>query len=95
MIEKTKHPSDPRGLIYESYRIAGISAPECRSVFLDWALGIAADDNFDMHVMAMITAYSHGAADHPMTLVLREALNGTKKPKRRGGRRRIEQNLST
>ena len=30
---------DPKGLIRESYRIEGISAPEFRSIFLYWALG--------------------------------------------------------
>mgnify|MGYP000087492773 CR=1 FL=1 len=29
---------DPKGLIEESYKIDGIVAPECRSIFLDWAL---------------------------------------------------------
>ena len=31
---------DPRGLILESYRIEGITEGQCRSIFLDWALGI-------------------------------------------------------
>ena len=32
--------NDPKGLIYESYRIPDISPPECRSIFLDWALSL-------------------------------------------------------
>jgi hypothetical protein len=30
---------DPRGLIYEAYRME-IGPAECRSIFLDWALGL-------------------------------------------------------
>jgi hypothetical protein len=41
-------PADPKGLIRESYRIEGITADECRSILLDWALslpaGLAAPD---------------------------------------------------
>ena len=31
---------DPKNLIREAYRIEGISEPECRSIFLDWALSL-------------------------------------------------------
>ena len=31
---------DPKGLIRESYRIAGIGEPECRAIFLDWAIAL-------------------------------------------------------
>ena len=34
---------DPKGLIAESYRIEGISAEQCRSIFVDWALSMPAD----------------------------------------------------
>ena len=30
---------DPRGLIYESYRIEDVTEAQCRSIFFDWALG--------------------------------------------------------
>ena len=29
--------ADPKGLVRESYAIEGISAGECRSIFIDWA----------------------------------------------------------
>ena len=90
-MEKTKHPSDPRGLIFEAYRIPGITAGECRSIFLDWALGLSESDDQKEHVVAMLTTYSHGASKHPMTDILREALIETKAPVRRGGRSRLEQ----
>ena len=31
---------DPKGLIFEAYRIDGITKSECRTIFLDWALSI-------------------------------------------------------
>ncbi len=88
-MQKTKHPSDPRGLIYEAYRIAGITDAECRSIFLDWALGLPDDDDQKEHVVAMLTAYSLGAVKHPMTKILRAALTNPASPKRRGGRSRV------
>ena len=42
MAEK-KDALDPRGLIRESYRIEGITEAECRSIFMDWALGTPVD----------------------------------------------------
>lgn len=78
---------DPRGLIRESYQIDGIRIEECRSIFLDWAL-------FDDHAMAQderITAlldhYGAAAPEHPMTQVMRLALEEAATPKRRGGRK--------
>ena len=32
--------ADPKGLIRESYRIEGITLPECRTIFFDWAIQI-------------------------------------------------------
>ncbi len=29
--------ADPKGLVRESYAIEGITAGECRSIFMDWA----------------------------------------------------------
>ena len=31
----TPSEADPKGLVRESYAIEGITAPECRSVFMD------------------------------------------------------------
>ena len=39
-MDKGRLEIDPRGLIYESYRIEGIRIEECRSIFLDWAMGL-------------------------------------------------------
>ena len=81
------HAFDPRGLIAEAYDIDGISAPECRAIFLDWALGRPSEGNEAGEIETLLQVYGAGAEDHPMTAVLREGLAGAAKPKgRRGGR---------
>lgn len=83
----TKDHLDPREMIKESYRIEGISAPECRSIFLDWALGIA--PSADMHAMIteLLAIYAPTAPDHPMTGVLNDGLAPAATSMRRGGRK--------
>ncbi len=77
---------DPRGLIRESYRIEGIDAGQCRTVFLDWVLGAAADPELTQQIEAFLTFYASKEPDHPMSAVLREGLAGQAAPKgRRGG----------
>ncbi len=79
-----KHDAlDPKGLIREAYNIDGISYPECRSIFLDWALSIASD--VDTHAAMQALEARHDAPDHPMTQVLREGQAGMTAPRRRGG----------
>lgn len=77
---------DPKGLIRESYRIEGISKPECRSIFLDWALSLR--DGLDQKeaISAVLEHYGAEAPDHPMTQVLREGLEAPTGKGRRGGR---------
>ena len=79
-----KDPHDPKGLVRESYAIEGITEPECRSIFLDWALSLPPDADTRPHVLALLDR--HGAEGHPMTGVLRAALASADTPKRRGGR---------
>jgi len=78
---------DPRGLIREAYVIEGISEPECRSIFLDWAIGVPAGEDTQVHVGALLAHYGAAAPDHPMTKVLREGLEPAERSGRRGGRR--------
>ena len=40
-MNKGKLAEDPRGLLFEAYRITGITLPECKAIFLDWALGLS------------------------------------------------------
>jgi hypothetical protein len=72
---------DPRGVIAEAYRMEGIGPAECRSVFLDWALGMA-----DARGAIPRLLQRHDAPGHPMTVVLREGLEAPPEPRRRGGR---------
>lgn len=81
-----KDKLDPKGLIQESYRIAGITAPECRSIFLDWALGVPQTADMHDQIGQLLENYAKDAPDHPMTKVLADGLLAPEKSKRRGGR---------
>jgi len=76
---------DPRGLIREAYRIEGIDDGQCRSIFLDWALGITLGENMVAKIRNLLEHYEGDFPDHPMTAVLREGLAKGEDPKRRGG----------
>lgn len=79
--------ADRRGLIRESYRIEGISPGECRSIFLDWALGLSPDLDQRAAIEALIAHYGAARPDHPMTAVMRDGLLEPQTPRRRGGYR--------
>ncbi|PTW52055.1 MULTISPECIES: hypothetical protein [Rhodovulum] len=79
--------ADPRGLIRESYRIEGIGPSECRSIFLDWALGLPETVDTSRALRRLLAEYGPGAADHPMTAVLRAGLAEEPAARRRGGPR--------
>ncbi|ASP22109.1 hypothetical protein ANTHELSMS3_03482 [Antarctobacter heliothermus] len=75
---------DPKGLMADAYAIEGITAEECRSIFLDWALSLPED--VDMQALIGATLARHGTAEnHPMTQVLRDGLATAGKSRRRGG----------
>lgn len=76
---------DPRGLIREAYRIEGITKADCRSIFLDWALGINDSHDPVTAIPPLLAHYADEPADHPMTEVLREGLDQASRPRRRGG----------
>ncbi|MCX7890378.1 MAG: hypothetical protein N2422_11750 [Rhodobacteraceae bacterium] len=78
--------ADPKGLVRESYAIEGITAPECRSIFLDWALGLAAGTDQHEAMRSLLGHYGAAAPDHPMTRIMREGLGAPDRPLRRGGR---------
>jgi hypothetical protein len=78
--------ADPKGLVRESFRIDGISYPECRSIFMDWALSVPTGIDTPDALRSLIAHYAPDAADHPMTRVLTEALVPAEAPRRRGGR---------
>ncbi|MGR3484427.1 MAG: hypothetical protein ACU0BF_03720 [Paracoccaceae bacterium] len=74
---------DPKGLIREAYRME-VGPPECRSIFLDWALSLPAGLTPAQAIPAMLER--HGAPDHPMTDTLRAGLDAAPAARRRGGR---------
>mgnify|MGYP005857907887 CR=1 FL=1 len=76
---------DPRGLIGEAYRIDGIGAGECRSIFLDWALSVPEGQDVGAVIEALVARHAPAHPDHPMTAVLREGLERSERPRRRGG----------
>jgi hypothetical protein len=78
--------ADPKGLIRESYAIEGITLPECRSIFLDWALSLAAETHPHEAMRVHLASYGIANPDHPMTQVLTDGLKPGAAPKRRGGR---------
>ncbi len=81
-------PSDPKGLIWESYRIEGIEEPECRSIFLDWAISVPQGEDSTDHVRRLLGQHGADHPDHPMTRVLREALGASPQGRRGGARGR-------
>ncbi|MFP4326969.1 MAG: hypothetical protein ACLFQL_03095 [Paracoccaceae bacterium] len=76
---------DPKGLIREAYAIEGIGYEECRSIFLDWALGMPLDSDTRAALASLLERHGTAAPDHPMTRVLREGLEQAQPPRRRGG----------
>ena len=77
--------NDPKALIREAYAIEGITAGECRSVFLDWALSVPMEQDTQVVLGLVLAQYEPRFPDHPMTRVLRDGLNSMAKPRRRGG----------
>jgi hypothetical protein len=78
--------ADPKGLVRESFAIEGITAAECRSIFLDWVLSLEAGIDPAEAARVLIAAYAIGRPDHPMSAVLKEGLAAPHRPARRGGR---------
>jgi len=65
---------DPRGLMREAYAIEGIVGPQCRSIYLDWALGLDPTHDATAATAALLAHYGPLWPDHPMTAVLREGV---------------------
>lgn len=82
---KSRGDMDPKGLIFEAYRIENISAAECRSIFLDWALSLPEGRETGPALRHLIAQYADPAPDHPMSAVLRDGLTSIASPRRRGG----------
>lgn len=78
-------PQDPKALIRESYRIEGITEPECRTIFLDWALSLPSDIDTIDAIKVLGDVYGSQAPDHPMTAILKDGEQQLKPRGRRGG----------
>ena len=76
---------DPKGLIFESYQIEGITKSECRTIFLDWALSLPIETETGPTIRHILAQYGTNTPDHPMTEVLEEGLVSIAAPRRRGG----------
>jgi hypothetical protein len=76
---------DHKGLILEAYRIDGITEGECRSIFLDWALSLPQTQDTGGTIEALLLRYAPDNPEHPMTAVLRQGLERSAAPRRRGG----------
>jgi hypothetical protein len=88
MVYKGNLECDPRGLIYEAYRME-IGEQECRTIFLDWALGTELGTVMPTMLEELLAEYAVDAPDHAMTAVLRGGLEKAARPAvRRGGRSR-------
>ena len=76
---------DPKALIREGYNIPGITCGECRTVFLDWMLGVPGNQEASIVIKRLLEKYALHYPDHPMTQVLLESLAPAPAPVRRGG----------
>lgn len=79
------HPLDPANVIREAYRIEGIDAGSCRTIFLDWALGLPDGADQKAAVQTLLAHHADEAAHHPMTVTLTQALAAAPRARRRGG----------
>ena len=77
--------NDPKGLIYEAYRMDGITKNECRTIFLDWALSLPMVQDTGQTLRLLLVPYGEPPPDHPMSEVMREGMAGMSAPRRRGG----------
>ena len=78
--------ADPKGLIRESYRIEGITAGECRSILLDWALALPQGRDVTLALQVLANHYATLHLDHPMNAVLVAGMEQAAPARRRGGR---------
>jgi len=76
---------DPKGLIYEAYRIDPITPSQCRSIFLDWALSLPDGQDANSVIGELLALYGAQAPEHPMSEVLRQGMTQMTNPRRRGG----------
>lgn len=79
---------DPRGVIAEAFAMPGVGEAECRSIFLDWVLGLPEGAEVPLLAQRLLAQHDR-QPDHPMAGVLRAAMSDAATPRRRGGRARL------
>ncbi|WOI55184.1 hypothetical protein [Palleronia sp. LCG004] len=79
-------PNDPKGLVREAFRIDGITADQCRSILVDWALSLPDEVTPESAIRVLIDRHSDAPSDHPMHVLLREGLERRPTRSRRGPR---------
>lgn len=84
MTDDSARAIDPKNLVLEAYRIEGITEPECRSIFLDWALSLPPGADIRAALTALLQRHADDG-EHPMSAVLRAGLEKAEPPRRRGG----------
>ncbi len=77
---------DPRNLISDIYAMETISKSECRTVFLDWVLGLPEDADVQNYMKMFHDQYSSTHPDHPMTEIFREGIEQKNRRRARKGR---------
>ena len=80
--------ADPRGLIRESFNIEGISEKDCRTIFLDWALGVPGESDIGLLLSELAAHYGPLHPGHPMIAILEEGMAGAGRDRARPRRRR-------
>lgn len=73
---------DPRGLIADAYAIEGITSWDCRTIYLDWALGLPAETDAKAATAELHARHAAAHPDHPMTAVLAEGGTPRERPSR-------------
>ena len=84
---KGENSADPSGLIFEAFRIEGISERDCRTIFFDWALGVPEGFDLAALVRELHEFYADRHPGHPMISVLAEGLQAPAAVSKRRGRR--------
>ena len=85
-MKKWTHPADPRGLIREAYNIGDLSEKDCRTIFLDWALGVPTETDIACLMSELAEHYAQLNPEHPMSVLLKESASGTKNIRSSRGR---------
>lgn len=84
--KKGAHPADPKGLIHEAYNIEDLSEKDCRTIFLDWALGVPAESDMAQLMSKLAEYYAELNPEHPMSMLLNKDTSGMKSIRSSRGR---------